>query len=320
MKRMQRQLYRQAWGFAVAGAAILALLRTALTPLAADNPLPYCILLGGTGLFVAALFTLSAQWKTEPIAVAGKPACGGAASAALAGCLFTVFSVKLAYDWFNNHVMPYPAKSAIDSFDVLLVYVFILSGFVAGGFFLLTAWRWWTDKQTTRGMLAIPALAPVLWSWVRLIRYITSYVSAQGLFRNIFDLSMMLFEMLFLLFFARYISRVGEKPSCFFFSVALCAGVLCAVSCITQTALFAVQNEIAFGTCALVVSPDFGIAVLALFTAFTQSLDAACKEEGTPYSATPLIKNESNSRGDDGEGAEFLISDEWFAVHDTEDD
>lgn len=309
-----QQYYRHACVLTAAVTVILAVLRTALTPTAFDQPLPYGIVLGAAGVVLAVLLVLSGLKHTPPITVGGRMARVSAAGAAVVGAAFVIFSGVTAHEWFAWGVVPYPSKATLNGFDQLLVFFLIAAGLAAGALFLLSAVRWWRCERTTRRCMPLLALAPVFWSWIRLIRYITSHVSSIGLFRNVYDLSMIVFEMLFFVLLARYVSGVGEKPSRFFFGVSLCTGLLCAVSCITRAALFLAQDQTAFDTCALVTAPDFGVAAFALITAFAQSFGTACEDEEPETEEEPLVKK------DDGEGAEYLLSDQWFTVYDPEEE
>lgn len=323
MKKQQnrtiRQYYRRACVLTVFAAALLAVLRIVLTPLAFEQPAPYGIALGVSGILLVALLVLSALKYVPPITVVGRMAWVSAAGAAVAGAALTVFSLVTAYDWFVQGMAPYPNAGVFTNFDRLFLYLLIASGIVGGVCFLLVAVRWWRAQCTVRGYMQLLVLIPVLWTGIRLIRYIVSHVSSLGLFRNAYDLGTIVFEMLFFLMFARYLSRVGEKPSRFFFGVSLCTGLLCAISAITQVAFFLMQDQQAFDTCALVVAPDFGVALFAFSMAFAQSFGTECEEDPILEESAEQPEEEPNE-DEDGEGAQYLLSDQWFAVYDPEED
>ncbi len=310
-----QQYHRHACVLTAAAAVVLAVLRAALTPIAFDQPLPYAITLVACGALLAALLVLSGLNHIPPITVGGRMARISAAGAAVAGATLVIFSVVTAHEWVTLGVVPYPSKASVSGLDQLFVFLLIAAGLLGGAFFLLLAVRWWRSERTTRLCMPLLALVPVLWSWIRLIRYITSHVSSLGLFRNVYDLSTVVFEMLFFVLLARQISGVGERSSRFFFGVSLCTGLLCTVSGMTQAGLFLAQEQAAFDTCALVVAPDFGVALFAFVTAFAQSFGNACEEE-----AAEEIVEEYPDDGEDGEGAEYLISDQWFTVYDPEEE
>ena len=307
-----QQYYRHVCVLTVVAAIVLAALRAALTPIAFNQSLPYGIALAVTGVLLATLLTVSVLKTVPSIKVGGRMARVFAASMAVFGATLVVYSLEVAREWFTLGVVPYPSKFSVTRLDETLVLLQIVAGLVGGIVFLLLAAQWWCAKRTTRRCSPLFALLPVLWGWVRLVRYITSHISSVGLFRNAYDLGMIVFEILFFVLLARYISDVGEKPSRFFFGILLCTGLLCAVSSITQTALFLAQDQTAFDTCALVTAPDFGVAVLAFSMAFAQAF-------GIPVEDEDEAEDQEMSEDED-QGAEYLISDQWFAVYDPEEE
>ena len=160
------------------------------------------------------------------------------------------------------------------------------------------------------------ALAPVLWGWMRLIRYITSYASSLGLFRNLYDLGTIVFEILFFVVLARYLSGVGDKVSWYFFGISLCTGLLCTVSGAAQFVFFLAQDAASFETCALVTAPDFSVALLAFSVAFSQAFGDGYVEPITPE----VVEKVEEYDPEEGEGAEYLLSDQWFSVYDPEEE
>lgn len=308
----EQQYQRHACVLAVVTAGILAVLRTALTPTAFEQPLPYGIVIGVVGVWLVVLLVLSALKHTLPITVGGRMAQVSAAGAAVAGAAFAVFSGFTAYKWIVWGDTPYPSRIAVSALDQLFVWWLIAFGAISGVLFLFLAAHWWRLKSATYRHMPLFMLVPVFWTWIRLIRYITSHVSSLGLFRNVYDLSMVVFEMLFFLLLARHLSGIGEKSSRFFFGVSLCTGLLCTISSITRVALFLGQDRSAFDTCALVTTPDFGVAVLAFSIAFAQSFGTECNKED-------VEELEEDSDDIFGGGAEYLISDAWVSVYDPED-
>ena len=312
-KGITQQQLRQLCVLTAVAAGLLAIWRTALTPTAFEQPLPYGIMLGVTVVLTAVLLTLCALKKPTPITVGGRAAHVSAAAAALTGAALLAASAVIAHEWFTLGIMPYPKKLVISNTDTLLIYLWIFVGLASAAFFLLLAVNWWCAGVCRRRFMPLLALAPVVWSWVRLIRYITSHVSSLGLFRNMYDLGMIVFEMLFFVALARYVGGVAEKPTRFFIGLSLCTGLLCTIGAVTQVSLFLKQDLAAFETCALVMAPDFGVAALAFVTAFAQGYGIPCEDDATQVEKPQGMEN-------DGTGAEYLISDEWFMVPNSEDD
>ncbi|MBR5540491.1 MAG: hypothetical protein IKU56_03845 [Clostridia bacterium] len=299
-----------------AAALVLGILRAVLTKTAFDQPLPYGITLGAAGVLLVVILAVFGLENVRPIKVIGRMAQVSAAGAALAGATLVVFSVVTAQQWFAWRVMPYPSKGSVSGLDTTFLYLLIAAGLAGGVFFLLLAVRWWRFEQMTGRFIPLLALTPVLWSWIRLLRYITSHVSSLGLFRNVYDLGMIVFETLFFVLLARYVSGTSKKASRFFLGVSLCTGLLCTISGITQIGSFLAQEQAVFDTCALVISPDLGMAVFAFATAFAQSFGTAGASIDLQEEPREMIADDF----EDGQGAEFLLSDQWFAVYDAEED
>lgn len=323
MKKMTIDLqpnYRYLCIITAAAAVLLAVLRVALTPIAFDQPAPYAVALVATLVMVAAVLGVCAVGKQPLSAKSGRVTRLLSAAAIIMGATFVIFTFSAAFSWFAEGLMPFPQKPVIGKIDVILLYLFLIAGLLSGVFFSHLAIQWWHDNKTTRGLAPLLALAPVLWSWVRVIRYITSYVSTTGLFRNLYDLAMIVFEMLFFVQFARYITRIDEGGSRFFFGISLCTGLLCTVSGIPQIVFFVLQDHAAFDTCVLVEAPDFAVALLAFATVFVQAFGKPCEEE--PLEPEPEEEPAADEEDDpeDGAGAEFLLSDEWFIVTDDENE
>lgn len=295
-------------------AIVLAVLRVALTPLAFEIALPYGIVLGLTGVTVVALLVLSAVKHIPPVTVGGTMARVLAVAAAVLGAAMVTYIVAEFREWVLRQYTTSPFET-VNKTDQVFSVLLIVSGLLSGALFLLLAVRWWRTGVTARCAFPLLSLAPVLWGWVRLVRYITSYTSTLGLFRNLYDLGMIVAEVLFFMLLARYISGVYEKDSRFLLGISLCTGLLCAISGIAQIAFFVTQNAAAFETCALVAAPDFGVALFAFAFAFAQVFGIPQDVEDTQESQpTEPVNTE------DGDGAEFLLSDDWFNVYDPDKD
>lgn len=305
---------RHAWFLAAVAAVMIGILRTVLTPYATKQPLAYGLVLGFTVLVLAGLLLFCYLKPTPAVTVVGRPALASAIASAVAGATFLVFALVAAINLVVFGVSPYPSKVNLNTPDKVFVLLLIASAAAAGIFFLLLAIRWFRAGTTHRYTLSLAAVLPAFWVWFRLIRYITSYASLVGLFRNLYEVVMILFEAVFFYLFARYLSGEEKTTSRFFVGVSLCTGTLCVIGCFTQVALYVLQDQEAFKACALIVAPDFAVAMLSFTLAFAQLFGDACDDSPD---VVPVMKLETES--EDGDGAEFLISDTWFMVSDPEE-
>ncbi len=305
---------RHAWLMAVTAAFVIGVLRTALTPYATEHPLAYGLVLGFTLVVLAGFLLFCRLTPTPATTVIGTPATAAAIAAAVTGAAFVVFAFVSAVNWVVFNVTPYPSKVLLGTPDKVFLLLLIASATAAGIFFLMLAIRWFRTRTTHRYVLSLAAVLPTVWVWFRLIRYVTSYASLVGLFHDLYDVVMILFEAVFFYLFARYLAGEEQTTSRFFVGVSLCTGVLCAVGCFTQVALYILQDKTSFETCALIVAPDFGVAALSFTMAFAQLFGDTCDDSPE---IVPVMEPETEP--EDGDGAEFLISDAWFTVLDPEE-
>lgn len=126
-----------------------------------------------------------------------------------------------------------------------------------------------SEGATRRGSALWILLAPVLWMWFTLANYEMSYASMVRLSDGFFTLMMYVFEMLFLLAFARYMSGVGKT------SVGMllfCSGgaTLFALSApLVRLLMYLLQDVEAFTAAGTAGALDLAVGVLALVTSLT---------------------------------------------------
>ena len=274
--------YKVACTIAVLAVPTLSLLRSVALPRVVAGQTGgtlNTVLLALTAAILAVLLLLCAGKSEVTNVVTGR-----GVKPVVAGCLFTGFGmiVSAVSDWNNwkNHkVLPYPAKTITTQADSILFYALVGLGIVAGLFFLLIAWRWSGAKYTQRKQLRLLALVPVIWIWVRIARFELSYVSSLSVYRGVYDLLMLVFEMLFFLWFARFVSGVEQEMPRFLMGSAWGVGVLSISSCVTRVVMMLVRNQVAFDSCGLIGAADLGVAVLAFAFAFGQTFSAKGEEE-----------------------------------------
>ena len=145
-----------------------------------------------------------------------------------------------------------------------------------------------SEGSTRRGMVQWGMLIPVLWQWVVLANYEMSYASMVRLSDGFFTLGMYVMEMLFLLFFARYIAGVGKVgyATMLFFAAGAVLFVLSAP--LVRVVMYLQQDSEAFGASGAAGPLDMVIGLLALTTCVTlchslfpsaSAADASSEEE-----------------------------------------
>ncbi len=164
-----------------------------------------------------------------------------------------------------------PTTSMVAEINRSFLYADIITGLLGGAYFLILAVTWLQNGRSSRGKWRLLALAPVVWCWVRIIRFELSYTSSLNLHRSAYELLMLVFETVFLFWFARFASGEGETPPRLFTGVALGAGILAGMACFTRVGMLVLQNRVAFEACALTVAADAGLCVLAFAMAFARA-------------------------------------------------
>ncbi len=239
----------------------------------------YAVVLCAAVAAVLALFVLCGKQRRELVLTGGVPCSLLAGAAMVCGVALAVFSAENAMGWLLRGEHPYPQPSTVTVITQLVTAVLAASG-IAGGVFLVTvAQRWLREGQTNRHANAAAALLPVVWTWARLLWYMTSFTSAVNRFRSVLEVAVLVLEMLFLLAFARYVSGVEEQPPRFTVSVALSTAVLGLIVCFTRLGAWLGQNAALFADTAPVTVADWGVALLAAAFAVSQLFPAPLPEE-----------------------------------------
>lgn len=285
-------------------------------------------LLGGdlytSGLWVSlmavvSVFLLCGVKPRAPLSVQGGFSVITAAGAMLAGVSMLVSTLGVGVDLFDKKY-PYPQPMEITALSQLLLFAMIVGGLGGGLFFVLTGVRWLGDRKTDRRMFGGVALLPVVWSWARMIWYMFSFASAVNRFSGLIELAMLVFEMLFMMMFARYVSGVEENPPRFSLALALCAVLFGLTAASTHIIAFLRQDAVLFGATALLSAPDIGITVLAAAWAAGQVFG-----KGTVADPLPMPVEEEEAEEiteapvpveEEEEEQPFILSDEVFIVAD----
>ncbi len=306
-------------GVACAGvilfAAVLSVLRILAMPQIAQGNTR------GIQNILLALFTVAAMVFLLICGGGKQPArCirGRAFTVVTTGVLFTgvamiVSAVTVVMDWVQKGLLPYPANSIAGDTDEVFLYLLAAFGAIGGAVLILMGIRWFSRGRTLRGILRVASLAPVVWMWIRIGRYEISYMSSLNVYLHFYDLLLLLFEMVFFLWFARYVSGAAEDLPRFSTGISLCTGVLATVACVTRVAMLIAGNKEAFDLCGLVTAPDLGVAVLALSFAFGHWT----APETDDYEEVP----EDGDDEEDGEdGSPFLLLTEEAFMTSVADD
>ena len=267
---------------------------------------------------VAAVFLLCGFKPREARSAEGRTAVAMALFAAVTGVAMVVATANDGLDLLKG-IYPYPQPLAVTAINQILLFAMLAGGLGGGVFFTITGIRWFFDRQVSRVKFSGAALLPVAWMWARLFWYMTSFTSAVNRFRNINEVAMMLFEMLFFMVLARYVSGIEEGASRFAVPVAVCTAMLGVSACVVRFVALASKNTALFGATELIAAPDFMVALLAGVWAFNQLFG---KGEALPEVTEQSLEEEQPEElpAEAEEEAEpFIINEEDLTLLDEEE-
>lgn len=311
-----RLRYRAACVVAAVMGVALAVVRLVLASDGSAAGGAYAVILCGIAATVAAVFFLCGFRRNEPIPTAGAWSRLSAFSAAWVGVALLVYA-------FSSGILqgeyPYPQPITATALNRVLAILLFAFAILGGVFFLLTAVRWFLSRRTDCVVSGWLALCPVAWTWARLLWYITSFVSAVNRYRSITETALILFEMLFLMTFARHASGIEESRPRSAVPIALCTAALGVAACLTRAGAYLAQNAALYAGTQLLVAPDLTITVLAATFACRKIFGEPSTPEEAPEEA-PEEENESAPVFAEEMGAEFLLDVNVLALNDEIED
>ncbi len=302
---------------AITATVVLSVMRLIWRPQGSTVSGGYAAMLCVAAVVLVALFFLNGNGKRRTEAVLGVPAILSAAAMAVTGVALLLSALGGIADW-QQGVYPYPQPVTAGTVAVVLAWVMFLSGALGGVFYLLTAARWLTKRRTDCCAMGLPALLPVVWSWARILWYMTSFASAVNRFRSVTEVAMLLFEMLFLFVFARHIAGMEETAPRYVFPVALAEAMLGLIVFVTRIGALVTQDAELFSGTALVTTPDMAVTLLAVVFVVGQMMPskyvpADATTEPQPLSE-PVVSVEED---DEGEAVPVLLREEDFLEEDV---
>ena len=138
-----------------------------------------------------------------------------------------------------------------------------------------------SEGSTRRGMAQWTMLAPVLWVWLVLANYEMSYNSMVRFSDGYFTLMTYITEMLFLLYFARYIAGVGKVGSGTLLLFSGAASLFAISTPAVQLLMYLLRDSEEYAAAGQTGVLDMAIGLLALTVSVTlcHSLSAPVVEE-----------------------------------------
>ncbi len=189
------------------------------------------------------------------------------AAAVLLGAIFELSALFDGWMWMAYGKTPPPNEYIISKLDSATLLLTLIFAALAGLFMIWLGIVLITDKLKRSASLSLAALAPVAWIWVRLVRYEVSYASAIRVSQSFYDFVMLIFTMLFLFTFARFVSGTGERSPKGMLVFALSTVLLSLSGTLTSVLLFLGNETEAYNASRLASVEDFGIGVFALVLA-----------------------------------------------------
>ncbi|MDD2362903.1 MAG: hypothetical protein PHH84_08135 [Oscillospiraceae bacterium] len=220
-----------------------------------------------------------------------------AISGILFGVVLLMSSLFDVWIWMVYNETPPPNENVINRLDSITLTLTLLFGILAGLFLIWFGIKASQSKIRLTPSFALGALLPVIWIWFKLVRYQVSYASAIPVEQSFYDFAMLIFSMLFLFSFARYISKIGESSSRSLLIYAHCASLMSLSGTIASMSLFMLGETDAYNSSNLAGIADFGLGVFAFCTAL--SLTFAKKIDDVEQ---PISETQENEAGFQQEG------------------
>lgn len=162
-----------------------------------------------------------------------------------------------------------------------------------------------SEGSTRRGMVQWSLLAPVLWVWLMLANYEMSYNSMVRFSDGFFTLMTYIMEMLFLLYFARYIAGVGKVGSGTLLLFANGAALFAISTPAVQLIMYLLRDSEEYAAAGQTGVLDMAIGLLALTVSIT-----LCHNLSTPVAEKPEEEEEEKVEWSaEGEAEVELIED-----------
>ena len=221
------------------------------------------------------LMTIRKKTSVPPLKEIGSPwkKLVSTAAIVLGGTLFVTYLID-AYQLIFNGVTPPPVPPSSNSIDRVFVVIILVVGLASAIFFVWLGIAGLSGKQLKGTKFAASALLPALWLWVRLLRYEISSTSAVNVKQSFYDFVMLIFALLFLFAFARYISGVGEKKYRSLLVFAICTFTMCLSVTITRFVMYVTNFDAAYLANPIAGVADFFVGLFALCVAVALTANA----------------------------------------------
>ncbi len=263
-------------------ALVVALLRIAIVPNAQNAvsgrfTISY-VVIGVISVTLAVMLVLGRGGRERLPCLTG----GALLPVTLSGMLFgATLVLNMLYDvwnWMAYHITPPPNQTVIGVFDAVTLVLTIVFGLLGGGFVLWLCLRWSATGRSVHRLYQWMPIMPVLWMWMRLARYELSYASAVDVTRSFYDFVMLIFSLLFLFAFARYVSGVG-RPSRWLLFFSGATALLSLSGTIAQAGFVLLLEREAYYSSQLAGFPDFALGLFALCLTFALAFSPAEEDE-----------------------------------------
>lgn len=272
---MKKHILPAAFWTMLAAAALTTVLRVIITPRMQETDtgvfkVSYFII----GFMMAAVAVLAVmtiagrRGISHPNDIPRRERMPVSVSAIVLGVALIISSVFDWWQWMAFGLTPPPSERVISGLDAATLAATLAFGVMAGIFFVYLGHKLVGEGPVISPVFSLAALTPVIWIWVRIVRYEISYSSAIPVEQSFYDFVMVISTMLFLFSFSKYISKTAKQdttrqPLPFF---SLCAALMSLSGTVTSVLLYMLGETDAYNASRLAGFVDFCIGVFALCT------------------------------------------------------
>ena len=248
------------------GTVLLAVLRILILPTTQFGfggrfGISYVVVVAAVGVILGLLVLGWRRRGTAYAAMTGRRLFVAAIGAVGVGGFLAVREAFDIWTWFAKGELPPPTVHLSGAVAGGMLVCEMVFGLLAAGILIYMGLTWLSKGVMMAEKFRLAALAPVLWMWMRLGRYMLSYTSAVEIRQSFYNFAMFLFELLFLYAFARYVAGVGKSPRFLPVYAAVC-GTMAMSGAIAAAVLGVLGEADAYKVTQLAGVSDF---VLGLF-------------------------------------------------------
>lgn len=187
-----------------------------------------------------------------------------AISAGLLGLGTAAFTIYDIVMWAAFGQTPAPCTTLMGGIDMTVLIGYMFTGLVSACYFIRLMLLFIAENTCYRGTFKVAALMPVLWMWLRIVRYELAHVSLFEMNFSIHDFAMLVFAMLFFFRIACIIAGIGGRKRGVTLFITAAAAMCSLSSAAVRLGLYFTGDAVLYNTVEIANGLDCLIGIFAL--------------------------------------------------------